>query len=296
MAWGTDRARKRPALPRRLVPILTVARDAALSFDRRHGTQLAAQLGFYSLVAFPPLLLIAVWILSQVFGSEHLQTELVEQIVNGLPLEEVEGHREIASLLKELTRGAGGLGLISILILLYSGSGAIGAVRQAVESSQGPGAPGRRFPKSKLFDLMVTAITVPVLLVVVGLSLSKGVASLLDSAPVLDLLARLSGGGATVFVTNALLLTWLYWIQNPGERTWPSALLGGFVAAGLCYLVWVCLGVWFGITGGGSAVYGVLAGFIGLLLFLNLACLAVVFGAHLAASFRRFRARDRAVG
>lgn len=214
--------------------------------------------------------------------------------MKALPLDAVEGRKEIATLLKGLTSGAGGLGLFTALALVYSGSGAVGAVRQAVETSQGPGAEGRRFPKSKAFDVAVTAVTMPVLLIVIGVSLSKDISSVVQREPVLDLLARLSGGGLATIVVGMLLFAWLYWVQNPGEKTWASALVGGLTSAALCSLVWLALKVWFGITGGGSAVYGVLAGFIGLLLFLHLACIVIVFGAHLAASFRRYRAGEPA--
>lgn len=272
-----------------------MVRDAALSFDRENGTRLAAQLGFYTLIAFPALLLIAVWILGKVFGSPEVRADLVDAIMNALPLEAVEGRREIASLLNGLTSGAGGLGLFSVLVLFFSGSSAVGAVRQAVETSQGPDAKGRRFPKSKLFDIGVTAATMPFLLIVVGVSISKDISSLVSREPVLDLLARLSGGGLAIVAVGMLIFAWLYWVQNPGERTWASALVGGLCSAALCSAVWLALKVWFGITGGGSAVYGVLAGFIGLLLFLHLACIVIVFGAHLSASFRRHRSGEDVV-
>lgn len=261
-----------------------------LSFNHRHGTRLAAQLGFFTLMAFPALLLIAVWTLGHLFDSTEVRTDLTDAIMDALPLDAVKGRNELANLLRDLTSGAGGLGLFSVLVLVYSGSGAVGAVRQAVESSQGPGTPGRRFPRSKLFDIGVTAVTMPVLLAIIGISISKDVASIVDESAVLDLLARLSGGGLTLPVIGALLFSWLYWVQNPGERTWGSALVGGTAAAAMCSVIWMVLKVWFDLTGGGSAVYGVLAGFIGLLLVLHLACVAIVLGAHLAASFRRYRA------
>lgn len=233
------------------------------------------------------------WILGKVFGSPQVRTDLVDAVMGALPLDAVEGRREIASLLKGLTSGAGGLGIFSVLVLFFSGSSAVGAVRQAVETSQSPGARGRRFPKSKLFDIAVTVVTMPFLLIVVGVAISKDISSLVSREPVLDLLARLSGGGLAIIVVGMLILAWLYWVQNPGERTWASAFVGGICSAALCSVVWLALKVWFGITGGGSAVYGVLAGFIGLLLFLHLACIVIVFGAHLAASFRRYRSGKR---
>ena len=65
--------------------------------------------------------------------------------------------------------------------------------------------------------------------------------------------------------------------------------MGAVFASVVIWLVWAGLKVWFEISGGGSAVYGVLAGFIGLLLFLNLASMGVVLGAHISAVWRVHR-------
>ena len=262
-----------------------------LSFDRVAGSRLAAQLGFYLLMTFPALLLIAVWILSNVFDSAEVRSDLIHEIIGALPLDAVEGRKEIEDLLDGLTKGAGSLGIVTVALLVYSGSGAIGAVRHAVETAQPDGAEGPSFPRSKAFDVGVTVVTLPVVLLIAGLALSRDISSLVESSPLLEGIARIAGGGPAFLVVGVLLLTWLYWVQNPGERTWSSAAVGGLAATGICWLIWLGLGIWFGITGGSSAVYGVLAGFVGLMLFLHLACVGVVLGAHLAASFAAYRRR-----
>lgn len=260
-----------------------------LAFDRLAGTRLAAQLGFYVLMTFPALLLISVWILSNVFDSPEVRSDLIHEIIGALPLDAVEGRQEIEDLLDGLTKGAGSLGLASIVLLIYSGSGAIGAVRHAVETAQPDGVKGMPFPKNKGFDMLVTVVTMPVILLVAGISLSREISSIVESSAVLNWFAGFTGGGVATAVAGFLLVWWLYWVQNPGNRSWTAAAVGSAAAVVLCWLVWLGLGTWFGITGGGSAVYGVLAGFIGLMLFLHLACMAVVLGAHLAASFASYR-------
>ncbi|MCB0831068.1 MAG: hypothetical protein KDB64_09100, partial [Solirubrobacterales bacterium] len=79
------------------------------------------------------------------------------------------------------------------------------------------------------------------------------------------------------------------WVLNPGHSTWSSAAVGAVFASLVIWLVWAGLKVWFGISGGGSTVYGVLAGFLGMLLFLNLASMGVVLGAHVSAIWRVHR-------
>lgn len=253
-------------------------------------------MGFFTLMAFPALFMIAVWILGVVFDSNDVKTGLTDVVMDALPLDAVTGRREISDLLDGLSRGAGGLGFASVLILLYSGSGALGAVRQAVETSQGGEVKGRRFPASKLFDVLITAVTMPVLLVLLGLVISSDLAKLFESEDSFKLLSQLSGGGIVAPIACLLLFSWLYWVQNPADRSLTSSLVGGATTTTLIALVWLGLKLWFGFSGGGAAIYGALAAFIGVLLFVHLACLAVVFGAHLAASFRSYRDDKPEVG
>lgn len=260
-----------------------------LCFDRASGTRQAAQLGFYVLMTFPALLLLAVWALSALFNSAEVRADLIQEIINALPLDAVKGSKEVTDLLKGLTQGAGSLGFITILILLYSGSSAIGALRHAVQTASEDGSEGPSFPRNKGLDILTTAVTLPVILLVVGLALSRDLSAVVKASSLLETISGILGGGVTVLVVGVLLLTWLYWILNPGPRTWKSAFAGATVATGLCWLIWIALRTWFSISGGGSAVYGALAGFLGVLLFLNLACIAIVIGAHLAAQFRARR-------
>ena len=76
---------------------------------------------------------------------------------------------------------------------------------------------------------------------------------------------------------------------NPGPTGWTSAAAGSLVTSTLIWLVYSGLRICSGISGSSSAVYRALAGFLGLLLFLNLASIAVVMGAHVAAIWRVHR-------
>ena len=77
-------------------------------------------------MTFPALLLLAVWILSNVFDSPGVREDLIREIIGNLPLQEVEGRKELENLLDQLTRGAGGIGLVTAAVLFYSSSAAIG--------------------------------------------------------------------------------------------------------------------------------------------------------------------------
>lgn len=259
------------------------------SFDRAAGTRQAAQLSFYVLMAFPALLLLAVWILSGIFGSPQLRGDLVSEIVGNLPLEHVEGRREVERLLNQLTEGAGGIGIATALVLLYSGSSAIGALRHAVVTANERSVAGPAFPKSKGLDILVLLFTLPAALIFISLALSRDLASVVDGNALLAWVAGNLGGPVGIFAAGILFYTWVFWVLNPGGTTRSSAAVGAVFTSVLILLIWLGLRIWFELSGGGSAVYGVLAGFIGLLVFLNLASMAVVLGAHVAAVWRVHR-------
>lgn len=276
-------------LPEPLRRAGAVSWEVLSSFDRAAGTRQAAQLSFYVLMTFPALLLLAVWILSNVFDSPGVRQDLIQEIIKNLPLEQVEGRQEIEKLLNQLTAGAGGIGIATAVVLLFSSSSAIGALRHAVETANERPISGPAFPKSKGLDILVMLVTLPAAMVFISLAVSRSLASVVDNSPVLGWIADNLGGPVGIFGAGVIFYTWIFWVLNPGDTTRSSAAVGAVFTSLLIWLTWFALKVWFGISGGGSTVYGVLAGFIGILVFLNLASIAVVLGAHVAAIWRVHR-------
>ena len=267
-----------------------------LSFDRSAGTRQAAQLSFFVLLSFPALMLLAVWILSNIFDSPNVRHDLIQELINNLPIEQAQGKKEIEDMLDQLTQGAGGLGILSIVVLLYSVSSAIGGLRHAVETANEKGESGPPFPKNKVLDIGITLVTLPVALAFVALALSRDLAKVVDDSALLSWTAENLGGPVGIFGVALLFYTWIFWVLNPGKTTWTSAAVGAGVTSLLILLIFGGLRLWFGVSGGGSAVYGVLAGFLGLLLFLNLASIGVVMGAHVAAIWRVYRGEKQESG
>jgi YihY family inner membrane protein len=259
---------------------------AALSFDREAGTRQAAQLSFYLLLTFPALLLLAVWIISNLFDSPQVRDDLIEEIVRNLPLTEVDGRQQVSDFLEGLTSGAGSLGLVSAAVLLYSASSTVGALRHAVVTANEDGQDGPPFPKNKGLDILITLVTLPVILLLVLLSISRPLSRLVDDSPLLTDIAAAFGGPLAISLLGFLFLLWMYWVLNPGSSGWLSVATGALVATALVSLVSTGLRFWFDILGDGSAVYGFLAAFIGVLIFLNLASMAIVYGAHVASTVR----------
>ena len=257
-----------------------------MSFDRASGTRQAAQLSFFVLMTFPALLLLAVWVLSNIFDTPNVREDLIKFIIDNLPVEEVEGRQEITKFLNGLTSGAGSLGILTAGVLLYSGSAAMGAMRHAVETANENSKDGPSFPKNKGLDILITAITLPFALIFVALIVSRPINSAIDDENFFTRFTDTFGGAIGIFAFGVIFFTWMFWVLNPGKTPWASTLVGAATAATLVGVVSYGLRFWFDISGGSSAVYGVLTGFIGLLIFLNLASMGIVYGAHIAATFR----------
>ncbi len=266
--------------------IWAVVWHAAVSFDREAGTRQAAQLSFYLLLTFPALLLLAVWIISNIFNSPDVRDDLIRATIDNLPLEQESGRREVSDFLDGLTAGAGSLGLFSAAILLYSASSTVSAMRHAVQTANEKGRSGPSFPKNKGIDIVITSVTLPITLLLVALSISRPLARTVDDSQLLTDLARIFGGPVAIAALGTMLLLWLFWVLNPGRSDWFSVVIGAITATALVSLASSGLRAWFQLSEGGSAVYGFLAAFLGVLLFLNLASMGIVYGAHVAASIR----------
>ena len=50
--------------------------------------------------------------------GQAVRNDLIEEIVDNLPIEQVEGREEIERLLDQLTQGAGGIGIATVVVLL----------------------------------------------------------------------------------------------------------------------------------------------------------------------------------
>ncbi len=159
-------------------------------------------------------------------------------------------------------------------------------MRHAVVTANENGTGGPSFPKNKGLDIVITMVTLPVTLLLVALSISRPLANAVADSRVLGDLASIFGGPLAISLLGLALLAWMFWVLNPGRSDWFSAAIGAITATLLVALVSFGLRAWFELSGGGSAVYGFLAAFIGVLLFLNLASMAIVYGAHVAASIR----------
>jgi membrane protein len=269
--------------PRRLAARLgLLLRRSSESLVNEGGTREAAQVAYFLVMSFPAILLLLVWSFSNLLGDDSVRSSIVDWIVESLPLADQGDRLQVEALLDDVAAGAGSVGWIGAIALLYSASAAIGGLRYAVTHARGeralrPWAPG------KAIDVGVTLAVAPVLIAALGLTLSGSLAETIGDRPFLVAVAQFA---VTKLVPLALLLavlTGLYRVLSEERPPLRAALLGGAVAVVGVVLVQLGAEAYFAAVGDRSAVYGTLGVLLAVVFSAYLDAIAVVFGAHVAA-------------
>jgi membrane protein len=282
---------------RRAAHVWLVQRRSLDSMLQTGGTRDAAQVAFFLVLSFPALLLLVVWAFSTLLGDDSVRASIVDGIVSVLPLEQGAARSDVEKLLDEVAAGAGALGWISVLTLLYSSSGAIGGLRHAINEAWGE-RETRPFVPAKALDVGLTLVVAPLGIVALGLTLSGSLANTIGDHPWIVAAAQFAVTRvlpfAILFGLLVLLLRVLPEAPAGLRAAWPGALVGLVGALAVRF----GLGLWFAVFGDASAVYGTIGALLAVVLSVYFVAIAIVFGAHVSAQVARLpdaAAMDRAL-
>ena len=268
------------------------ATNALRRFSANQGTDMAAALTFYSVLALFPALLALVSLLG-VFGNAQTTTgtllDLIHKFVPGAATDKIQP--VISSMVD--AKGSGIALLVGILAATWSASGYIGAFARTMNRIYGV-REGRPFWKLRpvLFGLTI-AIEVMAALVLGGLAVSGTVAKAVFSLIGIGSFGLRAWNIAkwpvlllVVVVILGLLYTITPNVKHPRFR-WMS------IGAAVALLVWILASVAFGFYvanfGSYNKTYGTLAGVIIMLLWLWLTNVALVLGGEVDAELTRVR-------
>jgi membrane protein len=259
-----------------------VLRRSARSLIATAGTREAAQVAYYLVMSFPAILLLVVWGFSTLLDDPSVRNEIVDAIVHALPLSSAGDRRQVEALLDEVAAGAGGLGWLGALSLLYSSSAAMGALRFAVNDAWGV-HDERPYIPGKALDVGITLVAAPAVMVGLGLTLSGALADKIGDHPWLVAVAQF---GVTRLLPVALLFALLVALYRvlPSSRTslrsaWPGAL----VAVVGIFAIQRGSAAYFALAGDTNAIYGTLGILLAVVFSAYLVAIVVVFGAHVGA-------------
>ena len=115
--------------------IRVLVRETIREFGEDQCPQLAAGISYYVLFSIFPLALLFLALSGLALANEGLREDLVDNLFDLLPLSEGEGREDLESAIGGLTTGISIVGLVSLVGLLWSASGMMGALRRALNQA-----------------------------------------------------------------------------------------------------------------------------------------------------------------
>lgn len=281
---------------------------AIVEFVDDRGHRAAAQIAFFAALSAIPVALLLIGAFGLVLEPVEIRGRVIDTVFDFVPLAEEEDRTSLERTVTDALDAAGGLGVVSIVVLVAAVTSAMSSLRYAINVAWDI----HRNPplvRRKALDLaLVLGVTV-LLAVSLSSSAARRAADLLqDEAAVGSVAAVLLDGLGDVvpYLFTALVILFLYRVlplDRPRLREiWPGAL----VATLLLAVVKGGLELYFEQLADFGALYGSLGALMALLLFLFGAGCVLVFGAEFASEWSRLppdeecgrivrRGRDRAL-
>lgn len=265
--------------------IMLVMRGAIASFGRQGGARGAAGMAYYTLFSFFPLLIVLVTIVSYFVDSTEASSRVAQLVISVIPVSQSFVEVNISRIL--IVRNS--VGLLSLLIFIWSGSNAFSMMVHHITSAW-PEGERRSFFQKRLFGL---AMVIFIILVLFVLMLSSTVLNALvkykDTIPGLDLLFNTwlwnFGAKALYWVVPFLFFYSLYRIIPMGRVPVKAA---GLSALGIT-IIWRVASMgfqWYLASGFAryEVIFGSLSAVVAILLWIYISSLILFFGAHVCAA------------
>jgi membrane protein len=278
----------------RAVPIARkVARvlpDAAQRFFSDRCPQQAAGISYRVLFSIVPLAIVLVAIFGLVLQDESVRNDVVDRIVDWLPVS-TRGRQQVEDALTNIATPASAAGFVGLIVFVWAATGMMTSIRQGLEVAMGVKM-SRPMARGKLVDLVLIVGAAVLVLVTVGLTLLG------------ELLQRVSGdvsdaaavGTDTVgsaclrLATFALMVgvvLLIYRFVPTRGISFRDGLAGAIVTALLLQLISFLAGVIYDRTTNLSVVYGSLTAALVFLYSTYLYSSALLLGAEVAAAWSR---------
>jgi membrane protein len=267
----------REYLKHRISGIFRFLRRVLVSFGKDECSKQAAALSYFGLFSIFPLMLFMIYIASFFFPSEASREALVEYLRGFFPY----GGDNLGTIVAQTYKARGSIGLTSGLTLLWGGSSVFSVL--ATSLSRIWGTTPRPYWRRR-------ALAVVSVLALVLFFLASFV-----FGPVADLVLegqiffeRQTIDYLTELVLITLVLMVLYAIFPNESVHWGAAFLGAFSSAVLIVLARFGFGVYTRvIIDNYGLLYGSLAWFVTLALWVYILALMALFGAEFAAEFQK---------
>lgn len=276
---------------------LSVLQDTFQHFDRARAGEAAASIAFYAFFSLFPLLLAIIVAGSVVLQSEQVQAWVLRLVAEAIPVAQSLIERNIETVL----RLRGTVGIVALMGLLWSGSGALTVLVRNINLAWMNAQP-RSFVAVRLLALRMVAALVALLVLA---SVSNTVLNMLARLSI-PLWERLPLDGSSIWAALLssiprllifLALWGLYWWVPNTKVRWSDAFWGALVVT-LAGEVVTNGFTWYLSSGlvHYELIYGSLGTVVALMLWIYIQTLVILFGAHLSAAVGRHKDRKRKDG
>lgn len=248
--------------------------------------QLAAAVSYYTLFALFPLVILAAGLFGLFQGEADARQDVIDLVSDNVVLTD-DGREALESALEGASSNSGLFGFLGVIGLLFSASGVMGAIRNAINTAFD--IEDRRPPvHGKLVDIAL------VLLVGVVAAVSLGITLIGNLAPDLGEGRFLVSAffNAAPIAINFAVFAFLYHVLPAMDvrlrDVWPGALLAalGYEAAKVGFAFYLTS------FGNYSAVYGSVAAIIIFMFFVFIAANVFLLGAEMASEWPRVHAGE----
>ncbi|MDQ3675285.1 MAG: YihY/virulence factor BrkB family protein [Actinomycetota bacterium] len=285
---------RRRRLHRTIRRTLIATRRATVEFVDDRGHRSAAQISFFAILSFIPLVVLLAAAFGMAFDDSAVRERIIQTVFDNLPLASSADRPRLERSVGDALNQAGNLGIITTILLIVAASGVMGALRHSINEAWDI---EQRPPllKRKALDLALVLGGTSILALSVSLTVTHRLADVLDDeagggwllAAALEIASEL-----LPFVFTALALLFVYRVlpmhAEPLRDIWPGALVA---AVGLT-IVKFALELYFEQLADFGAIYGSLGAAMALLIFVYAAANVVVFGAEFASEWARLTDED----
>ncbi len=254
-------------------------------FFSHGGTQRAAAISFYALFSIFPIAILCVAVLGVVKHDDSARTQVVNFLLDRLPLTEDGGRRQLERAMLRVTRDVAGFSILGVFTLVFAASNVMGSIRQAlnvafrVQEDRPP-------VQAKLWDLFMVLVFGVLITLSLALTLLDSVVKKTDSG-VVDALQ--SVGRVLPLAIAVLVFTGIFRLvpaRRPRLRDiWPGVLVAaiGYELAKIGFAAYLQNFANYG------AVYASLGAVVAFLVFTYVVSFIALLGAEIAAEYPSVR-------
>ncbi len=262
-------------------------------------SQMAAAISYYVLFSLFPLLIFSVGVMGVLLQDSKLQEDLVEVVLEYIPLSEDEGQTDVQDAVRDIAgTGSGAVGVLGLIGMAWSGSNLFGIIRRSLNLAYDLDV-HRPIVRQKLLDLGMVAGFAP--FVAASLAGTAAIRFVRESSEEIPYLSDASQNLGLIWDVFPLLLpaaisfgafVVLYWIVPATKVKVRDVLFGAALAAILFEVAKVGFTIYLANFSNYNVVFGSLGAVVAFLFWVFLSANIMLLGAEVAAEYPRVMRGD----